>query len=86
MYNYFTDKLSIYCLKEITNPNPSPIGTGFGFACFGGPEGARTLDLTDANRALSRMVRFSPGAGDGCVPIMQSEMKTIRYTLCCVND
>lgn len=28
-------ELSIYCLKEKTNPNPSPIGTGFGFVVFG---------------------------------------------------
>jgi len=28
--------------------------------CFGGDEEDRTPDLTDANRTLSRMVRFSP--------------------------
>ena len=28
--------------------------TEFGFALFGGPEGDRTLDLTDANRTLSQ--------------------------------
>ena len=37
-----------------------PIGIRFGFACCGGPEGARTLDLTDANRALSQTVQFTP--------------------------
>jgi len=50
----------IYGLKERTNPNPAPIGTGFGFACFSGDEEDRTPDLSDANCTLSRMVRFSP--------------------------
>ena len=27
----------------------------FGFALFGGPEGIRTHDLTDANRTLSQL-------------------------------
>ena len=27
----------------------------FGFALFGGPEGIRTLDLSDANRTLSQL-------------------------------
>ena len=29
--------------------------TEFGFALFGGPEGIRTLDLSDANRTLSQL-------------------------------
>ena len=29
--------------------------TEFGFALFGGPEGIRTHDLTDANRTLSQL-------------------------------
>ena len=36
--------------QETQKPNPK----GSVFACFGGPEGARTLDLTDANRTLSQ--------------------------------
>lgn len=42
--------------SQITqNPNPSPIGFRFGFACCGGPEGDRTLDLRVANAALSQL-------------------------------
>ena len=37
------------------NPNPRPIGKGFGLYCVGGPEGIRTLDLSDANRTLSQL-------------------------------
>ena len=33
--------------------------TEFGFALFGGPEGIRTLDLSDANRTRSQL-RYGP--------------------------
>ena len=32
-----------------------PIGKRFGLYCFGGLEGDRTLDLSDANRTLSQL-------------------------------
>ena len=35
-----------------------PIGKRFGLYCFGGLEGDRTLDLSDANRTLSQQYRF----------------------------
>jgi hypothetical protein len=41
--------------KKTKNPNPSPIGNRFGFFLFGGPGGIRTLDLCDANAALSQL-------------------------------
>ena len=41
--------------KKTTNPNPSPTGIRFGFVLFGGPEGIRTHDLSDANRTLSQL-------------------------------
>ncbi len=37
---------------KIKNPNPLPIGIKFEFLQCGGPEGGRTLDLSDANRTL----------------------------------
>ena len=37
------------------NPNPFLIGIKFGFLKYGGPEGIRTHDLTDANRTLSQL-------------------------------
>ena len=43
-------------LRKTENPNAAPIDTMFGLFQFGGPEGIRTHDLTDANRTLSQLV------------------------------
>ena len=42
---------------KMKNPNAFPIGKKFGFFICGGPEETRTLDLSDANRTLCRVVR-----------------------------
>ena len=42
-------------LIKTRNPNPFPTGIKFGFLKYGGDEEDRTLDLTDANRALSQL-------------------------------
>ena len=39
---------------SIKSKKSKPISE-FGFACFGGDEEDRTLDLTDANRTLSQL-------------------------------
>ncbi len=41
--------------KQKTNPNPSPIGTRFGFVCCGGDKRDRTADLLNAIQALSQL-------------------------------
>ena len=48
-------------MSSISNTHPKHIFTkkkGFGYAPFGGLEGDRTLDLTDANRTLSHAVKI----------------------------
>ena len=45
--------------RETKNPNPLPTANRFGFFGFGGLEGDRTLDLCDANAALSQGGKFS---------------------------
>lgn len=46
--------------KYNTNPNPLPTGIRFGFDCFGGDEGDRTLDLLNAIQTRSRTKRLAP--------------------------
>ena len=41
--------------KYNTNPNPLPTGIRFGFDCFGGDEGDRTLDLLNAIQTRSQL-------------------------------
>ena len=42
-------------LIKTRNPNPFPIGIKFGFLKYGGPEGIRTLDLSDANESKAML-------------------------------
>lgn len=44
--------------KYNTNPNPLPTGIRFGFDCFGGDEGDRTLDLLNAIQTRSQAVQL----------------------------
>lgn len=44
--------------KYNTNPNPLPTGIRFGFDCFGGDEGDRTLDLLNAIQTRSQTKRL----------------------------
>lgn len=44
--------------KYNTNPNPLPTGIRFGFDCFGGDEGDRTLDLLNAIQTRSQAIHL----------------------------